>query len=135
MLGQTRLASGRFEALDALRGICALLVVLFHIPIYHALKDVGAFANLQFCDLVTFHNDEKLVLLGTPDQAVLPALLLSVVLVVPVAALTYRWIEKPAMDAARSGLSTKRAAAPGFGRPARWLRAISGRRVAPHRPA
>jgi len=39
----------RFEALDALRGVCALLVVLFHIPIYHALKDVGAFANLQFC--------------------------------------------------------------------------------------
>jgi hypothetical protein len=26
-----------------------LLVVLFHIPVYHALKDVAAFANLQFC--------------------------------------------------------------------------------------
>ena len=45
------------------------------------------------------------MLLGTPEQAVLPALILSVVLVVPVAALTYRWIEKPAMDVARQGLS------------------------------
>src|SRR3954468_16903005 len=49
MLKQTSSASVRFEALDALRGVCALLVVLFHIPIYHALKGVGAFANLQFC--------------------------------------------------------------------------------------
>ena len=49
MLGQTGSASVRFEALDALRGVCALLVALFHIPIYHALKDVAAFANLQFC--------------------------------------------------------------------------------------
>ncbi|WP_194473755.1 acyltransferase [Bradyrhizobium sp. CCBAU 51753] len=39
----------RFEALDALRGVCALLVVLFHIPIYHALKGTQPFANLQFC--------------------------------------------------------------------------------------
>jgi peptidoglycan/LPS O-acetylase OafA/YrhL len=43
MLGQTSPISVRFEALDA------LLVVLFHIPIYHVLKDVGWFANLQFC--------------------------------------------------------------------------------------
>ncbi len=49
MLGQANPISVRFEALDALRGVCALLVVLFHIPIYHALKDVSAFANLQFC--------------------------------------------------------------------------------------
>ena len=49
MPGQTPSIAGRFEALDALRGLCALLVVLFHIPIYHALKDVAAFANLQFC--------------------------------------------------------------------------------------
>ncbi len=49
MPAQTSLVAVRFEALDALRGVCALLVVLFHIPIYHALKDVGAFANLQFC--------------------------------------------------------------------------------------
>src|ERR1700737_3694172 len=49
MLGQTSPAAARFEALDALRGICALLVVLFHIPIYHALKGADAFVNLQFC--------------------------------------------------------------------------------------
>ena len=49
MSEQTSSVAVRFEALDALRGVCALLVVLFHIPIYHALKDIGAFANLQFC--------------------------------------------------------------------------------------
>ncbi len=49
MSAQTSSVAVRFEALDALRGVCALLVVLFHIPIYHALRDVGAFANLQFC--------------------------------------------------------------------------------------
>lgn len=49
MLDQPGPISVRFEALDALRGVCALLVVLFHIPIYHALRDVGSFANLQFC--------------------------------------------------------------------------------------
>ena len=80
-------------------------------------------------DLVTWHNDEKLMLLGTPEQALLPALFLSVVLVVPVAALTYRWIEKPAMDAARRGFSTTSPATSVFIRPARWLRAISARRA------
>ena len=49
MPGKASIGAIRFEALDALRGICALLVALFHIPIYHALKDFGAFANLQFC--------------------------------------------------------------------------------------
>jgi hypothetical protein len=68
-------------------------------------------------------------LLGTPEQALLPALVLCVVLVVPVAALTYRWIEKPAMDAARRGLSTARAATPGATSWAPWLRAGSARRV------
>src|SRR5215813_14802593 len=49
MMGQNASAPVRFEALDALRGICALLVVLFHIPIYHALKGTDSFVNLQFC--------------------------------------------------------------------------------------
>jgi peptidoglycan/LPS O-acetylase OafA/YrhL len=50
MTGQTTVnGAGRFEALDAIRGICALLVVLFHIPVYHALKGSQTFANLQFC--------------------------------------------------------------------------------------
>jgi peptidoglycan/LPS O-acetylase OafA/YrhL len=49
MLRQTASGSARFEALDALRGICALLVALFHVPIYHMFKDSHAFANLQFC--------------------------------------------------------------------------------------
>ena len=60
-------------------------------------------------DLVIWHNSEKLVLLGTPDRALLPALILSVVLVVPVAAVTYRWIEKPAMDAGPTRLRDRRA--------------------------
>jgi peptidoglycan/LPS O-acetylase OafA/YrhL len=58
-------------------------------------------------DLVGWHNNEKLVLLGTPEQAVVPALVLSIVLVVPVAALTYRWIEKPALDGAKRGVSVR----------------------------
>jgi peptidoglycan/LPS O-acetylase OafA/YrhL len=80
-------------------------------------------------DLVAFHNNDKLVLLGTPAQALLPTLILCVVLIVPVAALTYRWIEKPAMDAARRGLSRKREAASGRPSPAPWLRAMSVRHV------
>jgi peptidoglycan/LPS O-acetylase OafA/YrhL len=55
-------------------------------------------------ELVGWHNEQKLMLLGTPDQALLPALILTLVPVIPVAALTYRWIEKPAMDLARGGL-------------------------------
>jgi peptidoglycan/LPS O-acetylase OafA/YrhL len=49
------------------------------------------------------------MLLGTPDQALLPALVLTV-LVVPVAALTYRFVEKPAMDAARDLIAPSRSA-------------------------
>ena len=49
MLGTKSAIAARFEALDALRGVCALLVVLFHVPVYHALKDIGSFANLQLC--------------------------------------------------------------------------------------
>jgi hypothetical protein len=40
----------------------------------------------------------------------------------------YRSIEKPAMDAARRGLSTARGAASGITGPASWLRAGSARR-------
>jgi hypothetical protein len=87
---------------------------------------VGQKAKL---DLVGWHHDEKLMLLGTPQQALLPALILSVVLVVPIAALTYRWIEKPTMDAARRGLSTTRRTASGITSPASWLRAGSARRA------
>jgi len=39
----------RFRALDAWRGICALLVVLFHAPTLHLFKDAAGFANLQLC--------------------------------------------------------------------------------------
>jgi peptidoglycan/LPS O-acetylase OafA/YrhL len=37
----------RFRALDAWRGVCAGLVVLFHVPVLHTAKDWPAFANLQ----------------------------------------------------------------------------------------
>ena len=43
----------------------------------------------------------------TSKHAVWFALIFSIVLVVPVAALTYRWIEKPALDAARQGVSVR----------------------------
>ena len=112
---------------------------MIHTFVFQVMKMGASFISQKAkLDLVGWHNDEKLVMLGTPEQALLPALILSVVLVVPLAALTYRWIEKPAMDAARRGLSTKRGSA--FDRPARWLRAVSALRVGrwsqvQHRPA
>ncbi|WP_168201610.1 acyltransferase family protein [Phreatobacter aquaticus] len=44
---QTVTLPTRFRSLDAWRGICAALVVLFHVPILHMAKDAPAFANLQ----------------------------------------------------------------------------------------
>ena len=44
---QTVTLPTRFRSLDAWRGICAALVVLFHVPILHMAKDSPAFANLQ----------------------------------------------------------------------------------------
>lgn len=46
---QHRSIPARFRALDAWRGICALLVVLLHAPTLHALKGTAAFENLQLC--------------------------------------------------------------------------------------
>jgi peptidoglycan/LPS O-acetylase OafA/YrhL len=96
----------RSPALQKL-GLWSYSIYMIHTFIFHVMKmGVTFVAQKAKLDLVIWHNDEKLVLLGTPEQALLPALILSVVLVVPVAALTYRWIEKPAMDAARRGVST-----------------------------
>ena len=104
----------RSSALQKL-GLWSYSIYMIHTFIFHVMKMGASFiAQKAKLDLVTWHNDEKLVMLGTPDQALLPALILSVVLVVPVAALTYRWIEKPAMDAARRGFSTTSAAVPAF---------------------
>lgn len=41
--------SGRFEALDAGRGVCALAVAFFHMPLAHPLQQQAWFPNLQFC--------------------------------------------------------------------------------------
>ena len=118
----------RSSALQKL-GLWSYSIYMIHTFIFHVMKMGASFiAQKAKLDLVTFHNGEKLMLLGTPDQALLPALILSVVLVVPVAALTYRWIEKPAMDAARQGFSTTPRPVSGITRPARWLRAVSARR-------
>ena len=51
---------------------------------------------------------------GPPGLDLVLALIVSVVLVVPVAALTYRWIEKPAMDFAKSGFYDARHHDPGM---------------------
>jgi peptidoglycan/LPS O-acetylase OafA/YrhL len=117
----------RSPALQKL-GLWSYSIYMIHTFIFAVMKMGASFiAQKARLDLVTFHNDEKLLLLGTPDQAVLPALILSVVLVVPIAALTYRWIEKPAMDAARRGRSTTRPVASGLTSAARWWRAASAR--------
>ena len=97
-------------------GLWSYSIYMIHTFIFHVMKmGVTFVAQKARLDLVIWHNDEKLVLLGTPDQALLPALILSVVLVVPVAALTYRWIEKPAMDVARQGFSTTSRPVPRWG--------------------
>ena len=44
----------RFEALDAWRGICALLVAFLHAPFYDPFRDAPALDNLQFCVDVFF---------------------------------------------------------------------------------
>ncbi|TGD93270.1 acyltransferase family protein [Methylobacterium nonmethylotrophicum] len=47
MLGHER--SERFEALDAWRGVCALAVAFFHMPLAHPMQEQAWFSNLQFC--------------------------------------------------------------------------------------
>ena len=109
----------RYPALQKL-GLWSYSIYMIHTFIFQVMKMGASFIGQKAgLNLVTWHNDDKLVLLGTPDQALLPALILSVVLVVPVAALTYRWIEKPAMDEIRGGFSTTRRAVSGVASPAR----------------
>jgi peptidoglycan/LPS O-acetylase OafA/YrhL len=86
-------------------GLWSYSIYMIHTFLFQVMKMGVSFVGQKaHLNLVGWHNEEKLMLLGTPEQAVLPALILTV-LIVPVAALTYRWIEKPAMDAARDLLS------------------------------
>ncbi|MCK1511364.1 acyltransferase [Bradyrhizobium sp. 190] len=86
-------------------GLWSYSIYMLHTFLFQVTKMGVSFVGQKaHLNLVGWHNDEKLMLLGTPGQAMLPAIILTV-LVVPVAALTYRWIEKPAMDAARNLLS------------------------------
>jgi peptidoglycan/LPS O-acetylase OafA/YrhL len=97
----------RSPALQKL-GLWSYSIYMIHTFIFQLMKMMASFiGHKTHHDLVGWHSNEKLMLLGTPDQALMPALVLCVVLVVPIAALTYRWIEKPAMDAARRGIATK----------------------------
>jgi peptidoglycan/LPS O-acetylase OafA/YrhL len=97
-------------------GLWSYSIYMIHTFLFQVMKMGTSFiGHKTHLDLVGWHNDEKLMLLGTPGQALLPALILSVVLVVPVAALSYRWIEKPAMDAARLRIAN----------PVTWLGAVS----------
>jgi peptidoglycan/LPS O-acetylase OafA/YrhL len=86
-------------------GLWSYSIYMVHVFVFQVLKMGMSFiGHKTHLELVGWHNEEKLMLLGTPDQALLPALVLTVLLVVPAAALTYRWIEKPVMDLARGGL-------------------------------
>jgi peptidoglycan/LPS O-acetylase OafA/YrhL len=106
----------RSSALQKL-GLWSYSIYMTHTFVFQVMKMAASYVGQKaHLDLVGWHNDQKLMLLGTPEQAIVPALILSVVLVVPVAALTYRWIEKPAMDMARAGVP---ATARGIARPAR----------------
>ncbi|MGF3026458.1 acyltransferase family protein [Methylobacterium aquaticum] len=49
-----REGSERFEALDAGRGLCALAVAFFHMPLAHPLQQEAWFPNLQLCVDVFF---------------------------------------------------------------------------------
>ncbi|MBO4225420.1 acyltransferase [Bradyrhizobium neotropicale] len=95
-------------------GLWSYSIYMIHTFIFQIMRSAASFLGHKLhLELVAWHNDDKLVVLGTPTLALVAALVLSVVLVVPVAALTYRWIEKPAMDAARRALSSaSRAEAP-----------------------
>jgi peptidoglycan/LPS O-acetylase OafA/YrhL len=115
----------RSSALQKL-GLWSYSIYMIHTFIFQIMKMGASFVGQKAkLDLVGWHHDEKLVLLGTPDQALAPALLLCVILIVPVAALTYRWIEKPAMDMARRSVSVTSGAASGIAGTAAWLRGIS----------
>lgn len=80
-------------------GLWSYSIYMIHTFVFQVMKTIASFAeNKTGLDLVSWHKAEKLVLIGSPTQAVFPALVLCVVLVVPLAALSYRFIEKPAMD-------------------------------------
>ena len=97
----------RSTALQKL-GLWSYSIYMVHIFVFQIAKmAVSYIGHKTHLDLVGWHNNEKLVFLGTPEQAVWLALIFSVVLVVPVAALTYRWIEKSALDKARRGVSMR----------------------------
>lgn len=77
-------------------GLWSYSIYMIHTLLFVVIKTAASFVeNRTGLDLVGWHNNEKLVLIGTPTEALLPALVLSVVLVVPAAALTYRFIETP----------------------------------------
>jgi peptidoglycan/LPS O-acetylase OafA/YrhL len=85
-------------------GLWSYSIYMVHDLVFQLMRSgvavIGHKANL---DLMTWHNNEKMMVMGTHDQALLIAVL-ALVPVVPVAYLTYRFIEKPAMDAAREML-------------------------------
>ena len=106
----------RSSALQKL-GLWSYSIYMIHTFIFQVMKMAASYiGHKTHLDLVGWHNDEKLMLLGRPDQALIAALVLSIVLVIPVAALTYRWIEKPPIDAARQGVAS----------PAAWLGTATG---------
>lgn len=111
-------------------GLWSYSIYMVHIFVFQIAKmAVSYVGHKTHLELVGWHNNEKLVLLGTPEQAVWLALVFSVVLVVPVAALTWRWIEKPALDAARRGVKVwalARAIVGGVAEPAHAIAADDG---------
>ena len=67
--------ASRFETLDALRGVCALAIALFHMPLGYPLRTAPRLDNLQFCVDIFFVMSGFVLLhayghrLGSPREA------------------------------------------------------------------
>lgn len=102
---------GRISALLRSRplqrlGLWSYSIYMIHTFLFQVMKMAASYlGHKMHIDLVGWHNNEKLMLLGTPTQAILPAIIISIVLVIPFAAITYHLIEKPAIDAGRRYLA------------------------------
>lgn len=103
-------------------GLWSYSIYMVHSLLFQVMKTAATFGGHRSgLELTAWHHGEKLVLLGTPAGAVVPSVLVLLVVVVPVSAMTYRLIEKPAMDWARRRMASSDTG----GRDARQVHGVS----------